>query len=344
MKFTQIDFLNNDIPDYPDSDNDSNSGEETTTKEQEVTETTQDIADSSSESNRRTPSPPTQKEVEPEYLAPTTPIDDAMSQLNLNLTQPTNITQVPPLILQSAMATMASQTATARPSQRSGGDGGGGGGGGGRGGGGGGGGGQQAAAPLAPNPPRNSLKGVPPTIFRGDTKMFDTFKQEWRLYRAANINHDDITILYNRVITMLSLIKGPAVSSWVDDYLTTLEGQRLLHGMNDEALWNDFETALNRAFEDTNKIDNAATDLERLKMAQKEEPGKVSPLTKYISKFNKLQRKAGWDANAEGTMRYFRRGLTEGLLYSMLKQLALTPTPWTVGNSWPSNIMMPFDN
>jgi hypothetical protein len=92
MKFTQIDFLNNNIPDYPNLDNDSDSGEETTTEEQEVTETTQDIADSSSESNHRTSSPPTQKEAEPEYLAPTTPIDDTISQLNLNLTQPTSIT------------------------------------------------------------------------------------------------------------------------------------------------------------------------------------------------------------------------------------------------------------
>jgi Retrotransposon gag protein/Zinc knuckle len=159
-------------------------------------------------------------------------------------------------------------------------------------------------------------------------KMFDTFKQEWHLYRAANVNHDDMTIPYNRVITMLSLIKGPAVSSWVDDYLTTLEAQRLLHRMNDEALWNDFEMALNRGFEDTNKIDDVATDLERLKMAQKEEPGEVSPLTKYISKFNELRRKAGWDADAEGTMRYFRQGLTEGLLYSMLK--AIGPRPNTL--------------
>jgi hypothetical protein len=53
---------------------------------------------------------------------------------------------------------------------------------------------------------------------------------------VANVNHDDITILYNQVITMLSLIKGPAVSSWVDNYLTTLEAQLLLHGMNDEVL------------------------------------------------------------------------------------------------------------
>jgi hypothetical protein len=131
-----------------------------------------------------------------------------MSHLNLNLTQPAPIIQAPPLILHLATATMAGQTATAGPSQRSGGGGeggrgsggfgggGGGGGGGGRGGGGGGGGGQQAAAALA-NPPRNSLKGVPPTIFQGDTKMFNTFKQEWQLYQATNVNHDDITIPYN---------------------------------------------------------------------------------------------------------------------------------------------------
>jgi Retrotransposon gag protein len=139
---------------------------------------------------------------------------------------------------------------------------------------------------------------------------------------------------------MLSLIKGPAVSSWVDNYLTTLEGQRLLHGMNDEALWNDFKTTLNWAFEDTNKVDDAATDLERLKMSQKEEPGEVSPLTKYISKFNELRRKAGWDADAEGTMRYFCRGLTEGLLYSMLK--AVGPRPNTL-DGWQQLVVQHHD-
>jgi hypothetical protein len=107
-----------------------------------------------------------------------------------------------------------------------------------------------------------------------------------------------------------------------------LEGQRLLHGMNDEALWNNFKTALNRAFKDTNKIDDAATDLKRLKMAQKEEPREVLPLTKYISKFNELWRKAGWNVDVEGTMWYFHRGLTKGLLYSMLK--AVGPHPNTL--------------
>jgi hypothetical protein len=72
---------------------------------------------------------------------------------------------------------------------------------------------QQQQWHQPPIPLEMGSKGVPPSIFQGDTKLFDTFKQEWRLYRAANINHGDITVPYNRVITMLSLIKGPAVSS-----------------------------------------------------------------------------------------------------------------------------------
>jgi hypothetical protein len=62
---------------------------------------------------------------------------------------------------------------------------------------------------------------------------------------VANVNHVDITVPYNRVITMLSLIKGPAVSSWVDNYPTMLEGQLLLHGIYDKTLWDDFEAAHN---------------------------------------------------------------------------------------------------
>jgi hypothetical protein len=182
MKFTQFNFLNNDILDYPKSKEDSDSGEDTTLGEYKAEVMTQDVVNSSSESNKRTPSPPTQKEAKPMYHTPTTPIDDAMSQLNFNITQPANLTQAPPLILCSAMATMTSQTATVGPSQRGGGGEGGGGeggfggdggdgrGGGGEGGGGGGRGGQPvaaaaAAAAVAPNPPRNGLKGVPPTIF-----------------------------------------------------------------------------------------------------------------------------------------------------------------------------------
>jgi hypothetical protein len=111
------------------------------------------------------------------YHTPTMPIDDAMSQLNLNITQPANFTQVPPLILCLATATMTSQTAMVGPSQRGGGGEGSGGGSGGDNGGGKGGGQPAAAAALvAPNPLRNGLKGVPPTIFREDTKMFNTFK------------------------------------------------------------------------------------------------------------------------------------------------------------------------
>jgi hypothetical protein len=92
IKFTQYDFLNNEIPDYPESREDSDSSEDTTTEEQETAVTTQDMANSSSESNKRTPSPPTQKEAKLVYHTPMTPIDEAMSQLNLSIAQPTAFT------------------------------------------------------------------------------------------------------------------------------------------------------------------------------------------------------------------------------------------------------------
>jgi hypothetical protein len=184
MKFMQFDFLNNEILNYLDSEEGSDSREDTTIKEHKTIGMTQDMVDSFSESNKRTPSPPTQKEAEPMYHTPTMLINNAMSQLKLTITQPTNFTQAPPLILCLATATMASQMATARLSQRGNSGSGGGGFRGDRGGGGGGGGEGQpavavaAAAAVAPNPLRNSLKGIPPTIFQGDTKMFDIFKQE----------------------------------------------------------------------------------------------------------------------------------------------------------------------
>jgi hypothetical protein len=81
--------------------------------------------------------------------------------------------------------------------------------------------------------------------------------------------------------------------------------------MNDKLLWDNFEWALDSAFKDTNKVNNAAISLEKLQMQKS--------LTKYISKFNELRRKAGWDANVKGTIYYFCKGLTKRLLYSMLK-------------------------
>jgi hypothetical protein len=140
MKFTQINFLNNEIPDYPELDLNSESRGDTTPKP-ETMAMTQDVVDSSSESNKRTPSPLTQKEAKPIYHTLATPINNAMSQLNLNMTHKPDVSQPPLLILRSATATILSHTATMGPSQRSGrgggggdGQGGGGGGGGGRGG------------------------------------------------------------------------------------------------------------------------------------------------------------------------------------------------------------------
>jgi hypothetical protein len=123
-------------------------------------------------------------------------------------------------------------------------------------------------------------------------------------------------------MTKLAFVKGPDVAQWVDDYLTTLDTQEQQHGENAEILFTNFEAAFKTAFEYSNQKDDAITSLENLKMVK-------SDLTAYNNKFNNLYRLAGWDADAEGTMRYYRRGLQFGLLHSMLHDTATSPTTLT---------------
>jgi Retrotransposon gag protein len=230
-----------------------------------------------------------------------------------------SITSPAPMFTQSATLTQPVQTtAMAGPSQS-----GGGGGGGGSSGGGGGGGGSIATGAAAGGaqpaaPPRNGLKGILPMPFKGDKGLYNVFKTEWRMYKAINQNHDDMLIPYNHVMTMLGMVKGPLVSAWVQDYLDTVEQEVVQHGENAEILWTNFKDALDNTFKDTNEEDNAITRLEHLEM-------KKGNLAQYTAKFNRLRKKAGWDADSNSTIRMYKRGLDLGLLTSMLKQVGANP-------------------
>jgi Retrotransposon gag protein/Zinc knuckle len=125
-------------------------------------------------------------------------------------------------------------------------------------------------------------------------------------------------IPYNRIMTMLGMVKGPLVSAWVQDYLDTIEQEVVQHRENAEILWTNFENALDDAFKDTNEEDDAITRLEHLEM-------KKGNLAQYTAKFNRLRKKAGWDADSNGTIRMYKRGLDLGLLTSMLKQVGANP-------------------
>jgi Retrotransposon gag protein len=214
-----------------------------------------------------------------------------------------------PVFNRSAMVTTQIATSTAGPSRTGGG---GRGGGSGRGGGGGGGGALAPGQPVGQAPfPWNGLRGVPPQLFKGDRELFDTFLAEWRLYKNVNRNHEVMIVPYNRVLTNLGYIKGPKVSTWVNEYLDTLDQEVAQYGEGAEVLWTNYKAELERTFAYTNKAQDVANALQKLE--QKDN------LDKYIADFNTLRKVAKWAQNDAGTILFFHRGLKTGLLTEILK-------------------------
>jgi Retrotransposon gag protein len=100
----------------------------------------------------------------------------------------------------------------------------------------------------------------------------------------------------------LSLIRGPKVDDWVDDQLKDLELKVHTTPRSDETLWTDFEMAFADAFTDTAKREDAYQKLKHLKM-------KDELVDNYITMFNSLAAKAGWELTNEGTINAFHSGL-----------------------------------
>jgi hypothetical protein len=74
-----------------------------------------------------------------------------------------------------------------------------------------------------------------------------------------------------------------------------------------------FEENMDRAFKDIHTKDNAIIELMNLQIIG-------SDLGAYNTTFNQLIHKCGWNANEQGTMQLYQRGLIAILLKRMLEQ------------------------
>jgi Retrotransposon gag protein len=163
-----------------------------------------------------------------------------------------------------------------------------------------------AAGQLAYNPDDHphSLCGSPPNIFDGTRDKVDSFLQAFGLYRAINRQHITMREPYNRIMMMLSYMKGPKIDDWVREKATLLEAA-VSNGManpNDEHVWNTFLEEFMDAFTDTTQREQATLDLINIQM-------KGEDLDTYISTFHHLRERAGWEPDTQGMMLMFRRGL-----------------------------------
>ena len=166
-------------------------------------------------------------------------------------------------------------------------------------------------APIQ-NPPSNGgMCGIPPTIFDGTRSRADDFWGQFRRFKMVNRAHEAMKIPYDRVLTVLTYIRGPLINDWVDQQEKKLANQIDTAKTNwvredNETLWAEFETAFLAAWTDTLKKQNAYNQLMRLTMNGWD-------VDTYIATFDRLALAAGWDLDSEGTIAKFREGLSKGI-------------------------------
>ena len=116
----------------------------------------------------------------------------------------------------------------------------------------------------------------------------------------------------NRVLTALSYIKGPLVEDWVDSQDRRLERCFLPTAHADyrtdssEDLWTEFEKAFKAAWKDGEKSQSAYEQLMKLSM-------KELDIDSYTAMFERLSLAAGWEPDAQGTIKRYRRGLKDNV-------------------------------
>jgi Retrotransposon gag protein/Zinc knuckle len=134
---------------------------------------------------------------------------------------------------------------------------------------------------------------------------------DFKIYKIMNPLANIMKQPYAWVAMALSLIHGPKVDDWVDEQLNDLELKVCTMPRSDETLWTDFEAAFTDAFTDTAKKEDAYQKLKHLKM-------KDELVDDYITAFNSLAAKAGWELTNEGTIDAFRSGLQPGTLNTIM--------------------------
>ena len=216
------------------------------------------------------------------------------------------------------------------------------GGGSGDGGSGGGGGQGPGANPATPNLPlaqqagvlpgaNGAMKGHAPEIFDGQRKNAAKFMHKFGLWKICNVRNEAMINPFQRIALALSYMKGPKVDDWVlqqGDRLTIrVQGNTLVNPMippthrdDDETLWREFVMDVTRVFTNTASSEQAYAALTDLQM-------KGEDIDDYITTFESLIVKAGWERAAQGSLEMFKQGLTSGIHYRILNR---NPVPRTI--------------
>jgi Retrotransposon gag protein/Zinc knuckle len=158
-----------------------------------------------------------------------------------------------------------------------------------------------------------ALYRAPPPFFRGDSREADRFLLAFKGWKAVNSKKKAMVIPYSRVALILTFIDREDVQDWKEHELNLLNEQITNgHLQTEEYLWNEFEWAFKATFKDTSKMLNAQTQLDKLQQYRE-------GVERYIVKFNRLLKQAGFDKDNKGSVNLFRKGLILALHESCIR-------------------------
>jgi len=135
----------------------------------------------------------------------------------------------------------------------------------------------------------------------------------FQIYRGMNPNADVMTNPYRRTMTFLSYIRGPLIDDWVQEQAQWLVDQ-MTGGVlqTEENLWRTIDTRFRQAYTDTAESAKAQHELKSLHMTK-------DNLDDFISKFQNLANKAGYDLDQCVTLDLFQNGLPNNLVWNCVK-------------------------
>ena len=174
----------------------------------------------------------------------------------------------------------------------------------------------QAAAP-AQNPPEPKPTGDLPTPFEGNRELAEQFIDELEGYFLLNHGVQCYRSPLHKTAFALTLLKGKEVSGWARDmraWVASLDP--VLQDIPE--VWETFVASFNEQYADTQAVIRAQSKLDELKMT-------YPHVDKYITDFEELARKAGYNQTSEETKHHFLQGISGKILEDVLR----APQPTT---------------
>ena len=178
---------------------------------------------------------------------------------------------------------------------------------------GGGGGGAGGAGGNAAGGGNTRAMGALPIIFQGDQDKADDFINALKHYLRLNRETPPLNTYIGKVTLALMLIQGPEVVDFTHE-----QGNILDNAFEERDVWDDFITAFENCFQDTQRKTKAMIALERLKLER-------DHVDEYIRKFRTLAREAGYDVRERNIKQLFILGLPIGVA----REVKRTPAPNT---------------